>query len=144
MASSVGPGTLDSIMLNPSWMAQTEADLNSTRSRGEKEKGRSILEQVRWDKLDPKPPAGQNILSTLLRESYRKALEDYNSRQKVHVPLTKMTQDVIAALKDPTVKNKTTFISRICEGGRRQPRCSLSRDDNFNKTLNSTELDTTT
>jgi len=36
-----------------------------------------------------------------------------------YVPPSKMTQAVIAALSDPTVKNKHTIISRIVNGSKK-------------------------
>jgi len=36
-----------------------------------------------------------------------------------YVPPSKMTQEVIAALSDPTVKNKHTIILRIVDGSKK-------------------------
>lgn len=107
---------LDSTGLNPSWV-QTTPGTSSARSTANQ--GKNLLEKVNWDQVASQNSSGPNILSQLLQESYLQALENYQQRSKLYVPPSKMTQDVIAALSDHSVKNKSTIISRICDGDKR-------------------------
>ena len=41
-----------------------------------------------------------------------------------------MTRQVMAALTDPSVKNKMQMITKICDGGREKKRQTLTKNEN--------------